>query len=415
MFNPNEEPRHADINIFIDSILHADKLKYARVNMLSVNPEVFLNSKETKDVQVEIYRKINTMLCKSKYGAEFMNMIKKKYNFSYTVQMLKFTSIFPPLPDKMVRSEDKILHLAGANNWKNTPDVIKTWLEYPDLPPLVIVIYGVGYRSLTDYLSKEDLERALKSKNIIWHKKELPFDQIVEYKHKYRLQLCPSLAEGYGHYINEGRISRAVVITTNAPPMNELITSTSGILIECLPSQIHPKKNDYKMCYVEPRQVYEAVKRALALSEKEKSSLGNQAYTNYKKDTAFFAQHLNTFLQKLDKSFDGTKTKSKEQFDTDFDETYTEEYVKDPKPVYEPFEFKQIKITTKYEKARLISVRAEQIALGSPIMVDPNGEFDPIKIALMEYDQRRIPDIIVRYLPKGTETEDFNVNKRIVD
>jgi hypothetical protein len=37
--------------------------------------------------------------------------------------------------------------------------------------------------------------------------------------------------EGYGHYINEGRSVGAVVVTTDYPPMNELVSERDGFLI----------------------------------------------------------------------------------------------------------------------------------------------------------------------------------------
>jgi DNA-directed RNA polymerase subunit K len=51
---------------------------------------------------------------------------------------------------------------------------------------------------------------------------------------------------------------------------------------------------------------------------------------------------------------------------------------------------------TKFEKARMISARSLQIAMGSPIFVDPKGEIDPIEIATMEYEQGTIPITVRR-------------------
>jgi DNA-directed RNA polymerase I, II, and III subunit RPABC2 len=57
---------------------------------------------------------------------------------------------------------------------------------------------------------------------------------------------------------------------------------------------------------------------------------------------------------------------------------------------------------TKYEKTRLLGVRATQISMNSPVMVDTNGLTDPLKIALKEFEEKKIPLIIRRRLPDGT-------------
>ncbi|MBL7160692.1 MAG: DNA-directed RNA polymerase subunit K [Candidatus Aenigmarchaeota archaeon] len=47
---------------------------------------------------------------------------------------------------------------------------------------------------------------------------------------------------------------------------------------------------------------------------------------------------------------------------------------------------------SKFERTRIISARALQIAQGSPVFVDvPKGEFRPIEIAKMEWDVGLIP------------------------
>lgn len=57
---------------------------------------------------------------------------------------------------------------------------------------------------------------------------------------------------------------------------------------------------------------------------------------------------------------------------------------------------------TKYERARILGVRATQISMNSPVMVDTNGLTDPLDIALKEYSEKKIPLIIRRHLPDKT-------------
>ncbi|KAJ3217714.1 DNA-directed RNA polymerases I, II, and III subunit RPABC2 [Dinochytrium kinnereticum] len=65
---------------------------------------------------------------------------------------------------------------------------------------------------------------------------------------------------------------------------------------------------------------------------------------------------------------------------------------------------------TKYEKARILGTRALQISMNAPVMVDLNGESDPLAIALKELRERKIPLIVRRYLPDGSY-EDWSVDE----
>ena len=67
---------------------------------------------------------------------------------------------------------------------------------------------------------------------------------------------------------------------------------------------------------------------------------------------------------------------------------------------------------TKYEKARVLGTRALQISMNAPVHVDVQGETDPLKIASMELDQKKLPLIIRRFLPDGP-FEDWAVEELI--
>ena len=52
---------------------------------------------------------------------------------------------------------------------------------------------------------------------------------------------------------------------------------------------------------------------------------------------------------------------------------------------------------TKFEKARVLGTRALQIANGAPVLVEIEGETDPLKISGRELLARKIPIIIRRF------------------
>ncbi|TPX69322.1 DNA-directed RNA polymerase [Spizellomyces sp. 'palustris'] len=68
---------------------------------------------------------------------------------------------------------------------------------------------------------------------------------------------------------------------------------------------------------------------------------------------------------------------------------------------------------TKYEKARILGTRALQISMSAPVMVDLNGESDPLAIAMKELREQRIPLMVRRYLPDGS-WEDWSVEELIL-
>ena len=90
---------------------------------------------------------------------------------------------------------------------------------------------------------------------------------------------------------------------------------------------------------------------------------------------------------------------------------------------------------TKYERARILGVRALQLSMNAPVMVELGeynifiipiiwylwlcfstepGDTDPLQIAMKELRQNKIPIIIRRYLPHG-DYEDWSVEELYVE
>ncbi len=60
---------------------------------------------------------------------------------------------------------------------------------------------------------------------------------------------------------------------------------------------------------------------------------------------------------------------------------------------------------TKYEKVRIIGLRATHISNGAKPMTDIKGLRDPVKIAEKEFSEGTIPINIVRNFPDGKKIE----------
>jgi DNA-directed RNA polymerase I, II, and III subunit RPABC2 len=68
---------------------------------------------------------------------------------------------------------------------------------------------------------------------------------------------------------------------------------------------------------------------------------------------------------------------------------------------------------TKYERARVLGTRALQISMNAPVLVDLEGETDPLQIAMKELTQKKLPLVIRRYLPDGSY-EDWGCDELIL-
>src|SRR5206468_4109481 len=56
-------------------------------------------------------------------------------------------------------------------------------------------------------------------------------DDLLNLMNRCAIHVCPSITEGFGHTIHEALSCAAVLITTDAPPMNEL-TRDCAILVK---------------------------------------------------------------------------------------------------------------------------------------------------------------------------------------
>ncbi|EPR78858.1 DNA-directed RNA polymerase I II and III subunit Rpb6 [Spraguea lophii 42_110] len=67
-------------------------------------------------------------------------------------------------------------------------------------------------------------------------------------------------------------------------------------------------------------------------------------------------------------------------------------------------------VMTKFEKAYILGVRAQQLSMNAPPLVDIENETDPLKIAMLELKQKKIPFTIRRKLPDNTY-EDWDIKE----
>lgn len=314
----NDKKIFTKVNIYIDRLLDNEWIKYAKIHVLMLNQEILFENKNKIEHLCKFLNKCDFIFCKTKYGYDYINdnsntILCKSIKLKFKSIYIGHTTLFPEQNIKKIdeknRNYNDILYLAGEHSWKNTDIVVKTWIKYNDkLPNIIFDCYNTCLINLFVYLNEEkntDMETVIqngkkiydifcKLKNVII-KNNISFNEVVDIKYKYALHLCPSLTEGYGHYINEARITKSLVITSNAPPMNEfIIDGESGILIKC--EQIKKKKEiNNIVCLINTYDLYNAIDRSIKLTIKEKIKMGKNAYEKYKHDKKTFKKKIREF------------------------------------------------------------------------------------------------------------------------
>ena len=113
-------------------------------------------------------------------------------------------------------------------------------------------------------------------------------DMKLEFK-KHGIHICTSQMEGFGHYINEARAIGVLIITIDAPPMNELIDSSCGILIPAVQRFSH----NHGVKFIATQEaIKEGINRAIKLSLQERKNLGAKARERFLQEQEEFNSRL---------------------------------------------------------------------------------------------------------------------------
>lgn len=267
---PDPLRERADLNIFVE-LVSARWFQHAKMNIVIPNPEWY-------DVRWrQFLPRFDAVLCKSRSAVNSFSVISKKCKF------ISFTSPdrFDPQYDK---NENRWLHVAGKSGQKGTDMVYETWANNPDFPHLTI---------LQDPIKAKPREPIPNVTLIYDHVTD---QELVKLQNECGVHVCPSECEGFGHYIMEAMSARAVVITTNGPPMNELVTKDRGVLVNWSHSVNQKFASSF---YATSEDLAESVRATVGTGELERNQMRERARTFYEENDAFFRQAFSDAISGL--------------------------------------------------------------------------------------------------------------------
>ncbi len=197
---------HYDLTIHLENV-QPNRIQTGSKNWLIPNQEWFPQN------HLHYLSDFDQILCKTKEA----DRIFKKYHPK--TRFISFSS--PRIPPEKIAQKNtfqKFLHIAGRSRFKGTLPIIEAWEKHPGWPTLELVC--------EETIVSQDLPPNVN------HRSNLSVEEIQELWSKAEIVLIPSEVEGFGQVLLEALAHGTVLITTNAPPMNELVTKERGFHVE---------------------------------------------------------------------------------------------------------------------------------------------------------------------------------------
>lgn len=256
-----------DLNIFLQWA-NPTWMKLARKNILIPNPEWFKNK------WVKVIPEFDAIFCKTRIATAIFKNINPHTFFT------SFTSNNRHVPE-IEKKNQQWLHLAGKSKLKGTQMIIKTWLANPEFPHLTIIQRNAGTTEK-------------KARNLTYVSEFIDQDHLQSLMNQCPVHICISATEGFGHSIGEALSCGAMVITTDAPPMNELVNDERGFLVKPINKRMIRLATAYE---VDQQGLEKAVQRAM--HRETESLLGQNARNFFISNDHFFKKEMIKQVQAL--------------------------------------------------------------------------------------------------------------------
>lgn len=217
------------------------------------------------------------------------------------------------------------IHVKGKSGLKQTRVVLDCWAKHPEWPPLLVVgkasdeeltpasrgaaniIYfppitaaGTAAASAPSSSSSSITSSSSSSSQAAL----IDSARLRDMQGAASMHMCPSVREGFGHYLNEARAVGALVLTVDHPPMNELLRPDMGLLVPTVFTKSEPGTElgplTHLNGHVSAEGLCDAVTKGLALGERERQQKQAAAQAAYRSDKAAFLhrmQQLKAFLE----------------------------------------------------------------------------------------------------------------------
>ena len=225
----------------------------------------------------KIFKAPKVLICKNlltyKILKKYINNNKLQHHLIYT----GFTSLDRYNPT-IYKDEMSFLHISGKSPHKGTELLLNIWQTHPEWPLLTIVCRGDCLISCKKCLVPQN-------SNIRILTKILDEKYLKLLMNSHMVHICPSKIEGFGHCLNEGKSTGAIIFYPQSPPLNELFKDGyDGLSIKCdIIWENYKGNNIFKIpiSYITPKGLNNTMKRYLHMNSTMRRRLSDNARISY--------------------------------------------------------------------------------------------------------------------------------------
>lgn len=257
-----------DVNVMLERV-RPEFLATARRNLWMPNPEWF----DERDRPW--LPRLDGVLARTRHAVPIFEALGLHAHFT------GFTS--EDRRDGAVPRERAFFHLAGRSANKGTDTLLALWQRHPEWPLLTVL------------QSPRVARASVHAPNITQRVDYIPDDELRRLQNAHRFHLCPSETEGFGHYLVEAMGVGAVVVTLDAPPMHEMVTSERGVLVPPCRSGRQALATTY---FYDASAMQIAIERVLSLSDAELARMGAAARAWYEQNDRAFRERIATAIRR---------------------------------------------------------------------------------------------------------------------
>lgn len=260
--------RHHDVNVFLE-VVNPQHIPYATKQWLVPNSEWWFPEWDRYLPGAAL------VLCKT---PDAFNIWQRKVGNRAVYTGWEANDFYQPDTKKQPR----FLHMSRNSENKGTEAIVRAWRDN-QLPPLLVV----GRRP--------EVVKMCQGVPNLTHLHELSEEMFIRHMNEALYHVAPTRYEGFGMWIHEALGCGGIVITTDAPPMNQFNGIARALLA---PVERKEKRLEAAFNFVNPNGLAAIVRRAASMPPHIVDEVSRAARTAFLDDNAFFSGMLKSLAER---------------------------------------------------------------------------------------------------------------------